>query len=91
MQPERLNRARQRRVCVISILLHGRVRQDGAELLQRMMLDFDTMLHRFGHMGFVMNEYGRLTTLHGCVVVGAVSLQGKDKKQDDDEPASHSV
>lgn len=56
MQPKRLNRAGQRRVCVIGVLLHGRVRQNGAELLQRMAPGFDTVFRRLGRMGFVLNE-----------------------------------
>lgn len=56
MQPERLNRAGQRGIRVIGVLLHGRMRQNGAELLQRMSSGFDAVFYRLGRISFVLNE-----------------------------------
>ncbi len=79
MQPERLYRAGQRRIRVISVQLHRRLRQNGAKLLQRMRSGGKAALNRL-RTGFVLDEQCVLTTLHGCVVVGAISLQREDKK-----------
>ncbi|EJC62124.1 hypothetical protein QWA_14037 [Alcaligenes faecalis subsp. faecalis NCIB 8687] len=56
MQPERLNRAGQRGIRMVSVLLHGRMRQNGAELLQRMLSGFDSVVHRLGRIRFVLSE-----------------------------------
>lgn len=56
MQPERLNRAGQRGIRMVSVQLHGRMRQNGAELLQRMLSGFDSVVHRLGRIRFVLSE-----------------------------------
>lgn len=62
---------------MIGVLLHGRLCQDGTELLQRVLSRFDTQL---GRMGVLLDEQCRLTTLHGSVKVGAIRLEREDEK-----------
>ncbi len=41
---------------MIGVLLHGRMRQNGAELRPGMIPGGDAMFHRLGCIGFVLNE-----------------------------------